>query len=259
MTVASGALVGAAAFAASALNAGAGGGSFISFPALLATGIPPISANATNNTAMWVGSVSSAGAFRREIDVPRATLFKMLAASTVGSVAGAALLLHTSNAAFTRLIPLLLLAATTLFIAGPRLSSAMRRSRASQDARIDTPLGLTAQLAIATYGGFFGAAIGILMLALLGILGMSDVRRANAFKVLLSTVINGVAVVPFVLARAIAWDAALIASIAALAGGYIGASLVKRLPAQAVRSFVIAVACIMTAYFGIATYGFHRP
>ena len=254
MTVQTGVFIGAAAFVASAINAGAGGGSFISFPALLAIGIAPINANATNNTAMWLGSFASAGALRSQIDVPRRTLRKMLLVSVVGSICGALLLLHTSNGAFARLIPILLFLATALFIAGPRLTRAARKADLGAALRVDTPLGLAGQLAIATYGGFFGAAIGILMLALLGLLGMHDLRRANAFKVLLATVVNGVAVVPFVIARAIVWDAALVTSVCAVAGGYLGADLVKRLPSRVVRAFVIVVACAMTLYFAIKTY-----
>ena len=257
MTVQSGAFIGAAAFVASALNAAAGGGSFISFPALLAIGIPPIKANATNNTAMWLGSFASAGAFRSELDVPRATLIKMLLTSAAGSIVGALLLLRTSNGAFTQLIPVLLFVATVIFIIGPQLTRAAARADLAGSLRIDTPLGLAGQFAISIYGGFFGAAIGILMLALLGLLGMHDLRRANAFKVLLATVVNGVAVIPFVIARAIAWDAALVASICAIAGGYLGADLVKRLPSPVVRAFVIVVACAMTLYFAIKTYALH--
>lgn len=247
-------LIGTTAFVAAAVNAGAGGGSFISFPALLAIGIPPISANATNNTAMWLGSLSSAGAFRSEIDVPRAVLLKMLAISAAGSTIGALILLRTSNAGFARAIPILLFVATALFIAGPRLTKAARDARSAAGLRLGGPLGLAAQFAIATYGGFFGAAIGILMLALLRLLGLADLRRANAFKVLLATVINGVAVVPFVLARAIAWDAAIVAGLCAMAGGYLGANLVKQLPAWIVRLSVIIIASAMTLYFSVATY-----
>ena len=254
MTFQTGVFIGAAAFVASAVNAGAGGGSFLSFPALLAIGIPPINANATNNTAMWLGSFASAGALRSHIDVPQRTLLRMLAVSVVGSVCGALLLLHTSNVAFARLIPILLFLATALFIAGPRLTRAARGEELGAALRLDTPLGLAGQLVIATYGGFFGAAIGILMLALLGLLGMHDLRRANAFKVLLATVVNGVAVVPFVIARAIAWDAAFVTSVCAIAGGYLGAGLVKRLPSHVVRTFVIVIACAMTLYFAIKTY-----
>jgi hypothetical protein len=232
---------------AGAINAGAGGGSFLSFPAILASGVAPIPANATNNVAMWLGSLASTGSFRSEIDVPQRTLVRMLLASTAGSVAGALILLRTPSATFAGLIPFLLLAATVVFIAGPAITRASQR--AHTPLRPDSPLGLVAQTFIAVYGGFFGAAIGILMLALLGVLGMHDLRRANAFKVLLSTTINGVAVVPFVLAKVIAWEPAAFMSAGAIAGGFLGAHLVKRLSSETVRGFVIVVACTMTLYF----------
>lgn len=245
-------LVGSAAFVASGINAGAGGGSFIAFPAILAAGISPISANATNNTAMWLGGLSSAGALRSELDVERATLLKLLGVSIVGSIVGALVLLRTTNAAFTQLIPLLLLFSTLLFVFGPGLTRAVRSKRVRLT--VDSPIGLAAQFGIAVYGGFFGAAAGILILALLGLLGMTDMRRANALKVLLAMTINGIAVIPFLIARAIAWDAALVACSCSFAGGYLGAAVVKRLPSSAIRRFVIAVACAMTVYFFWKTY-----
>jgi uncharacterized membrane protein YfcA len=202
---------------------------------------------------MWLGSFASAGEFRSLIDVSRGTLLRMLAASAVGSTAGAILLLRTPDATFSILIPYLLLAATLLFVFGPRLTQASER--AGKALGVDSPLGLAGQTAIAVYGGFFGAAIGILMLALLEILGMRDLRRANAFKVLLATVINGVAVVPFLIARVIAWEPAVAMSAGAIAGGILGARIVKALPSRVVRAFVITVACTMTAYFFWKTYG----
>jgi uncharacterized membrane protein YfcA len=212
----------------------------------------PIQANATNNVAMWLGSFASAGSFRSEIDIPRPVLLRMLAASSVGSVLGPVLLLRTTNDGFSVLIPYLLLIATVLFIAGPQLTRFAHRMGGVLS--LESPLGLAAQTLIAVYGGFFGAAIGILMLALLQFLGIGDMRRANAFKVLLATVINGVAVVPFVIARAIAWEAALFMSVGAIAGGYLGAGLVKRLPSEVVRRLVIVVAITMTTYFFWKTY-----
>ncbi len=220
---------------------------------LLSTGLPSVSANATNNVAMWLGSFASAGSFRSEIDVARPALVRILATSAVGSIAGAVILLHTSNEQFSRLIPFLLLASTALFICGPWLTKRLRRPQG--ELTIASPLGLVLQFFIAVYGGFFGAAIGILMLALLAVLGMSDLRKANAFKVLLATVINGVAVVPFVIARVIAWEAAAVMSAGAIAGGFLGAGVVKRLPSSVVRGFVIVVGLSMTAYFFWKTYG----
>jgi uncharacterized membrane protein YfcA len=145
-----------------------------------------------------------------------------------------------------------LLASTALFICGPWLTKLSRR--AEGDLSIASPLGLVLQFFIAVYGGFFGAAIGILMLALLAVLGMTDLRKANAFKVLLATVINGVAVVPFVIARVVAWEAAAVMSAGAIAGGFLGAGVVKRLPSSVVRAFVIVVGLSMTAYFFWKTY-----
>lgn len=258
MTPQAAGLIGAAAFVASAVNAGAGGGSFISFPALLAVGVAPINANATNNTAMWLGGLASASVFRRELGAPPRSLLPMFAVSIAGSVAGALLLLRTSNGFFTQLIPVLLLIATVLFMSGPALTRASQRTQFGGALGIDSPLGLGSQFAISVYGGFFGAAMGILMLSLFGLLGISDLRRANAFKVLLSVAVNGVAVIPFVLARAIAWDAAFVAGVCAIAGGYLGAHLVKRLPHNVVRALVTTIACAMTLFFAIKTYALHR-
>ena len=196
---------------------------------------------------MWLGAFSSAGSFRKQIDIERAVLVKMLVTSLIGSTLGAVILLRTSNAAFTKLIPYLLLGSTLIFAFGPQLT---RRARGSNTTlRIDSPAGLFAQFVIALYGGFFGAAAGILMLALLGLLGLNDLRRANAFKVLLATAINGVACIPFIVARAIAWEPAVAMSIGAIAGGVVGAGFVKRLPSNVIRMLVIAIGCTMTAYF----------
>jgi len=176
----------------------------------------------------------------------------MIATSSIGSVVGALILLRTSNERFSALIPFLLLASTTLFICGPWITARARASKATLS--VDSPLGFGLQFLIAVYGGFFGAAIGILMLALLTILGMNDVRRANAFKLLLATVINGVAVVPFVIAKAVLWQPAIAMSVGAIAGGFLGAGVVKRMPPTVVRGFVIFVGLTMTAYFFWKTY-----
>jgi uncharacterized membrane protein YfcA len=201
---------------------------------------------------MWLGSFASAGSFRSEIDIPRRILVRMIATSSVGSVVGALILLRTSNERFSALIPFLLLASTTLFICGPWITKRARESKA--ELSVDSPLGFGLQFLIAVYGGFFGAAIGILMLALLTILGMTDMRRANAFKLLLATVINGVAVVPFVIAKAVSWEPAIAMSVGAIAGGFLGAGVVKRMPPRVVRGFVIFVGLSMTAYFFWKTY-----
>jgi len=252
VTVAQGAAIGVAAFASSAINAGAGGGSFISFPVLLGVGLAPVNANATNTVATWLGSLSSIGSFRSEVRVERRVLLAMLGTSVAGSLLGAWLLIRTPNGTFAGLIPILLAFATTLFIVGPTFTRLARGAIAGL--RVDSPLGFVAQFCIAIYGGFFGAAIGILMLALLGLLGMNDLRRANALKVVLAAVINGVDVIPFALAGKIDWAPLAIMGLSAIAGGYLGAGVVKRLPPVVVRRFVIAVGVTMTAYFAWKTY-----
>ncbi|MGH7708815.1 MAG: sulfite exporter TauE/SafE family protein [Vulcanimicrobiaceae bacterium] len=244
-------IVAGAAFVAAAINAAAGGGSFISFPTLLGVGIPPVSANATNNLAMWLGTLTSANELRGDLDLPRPAFVKIVIVSLIGSVAGALILLRTSNATFAVLIPFLLLGATLLYVFGPQITRAVRDFTF---ARLDSPIGLGAQFVVAIYGGFFGAAQGILILALLGALGMHDARKANALKNVLTAFINGIACIPYVLARIIDWQVGLAMAIGAIAGGYIGANLVKRLPAPAVRTVVIAIACSMTAYFFWKTY-----
>ena len=197
---------------------------------------------------MWLGAFSSAGSFRKELDIERPVLVKMLVTSVVGSILGAVILLHTSNARFSVLVPFLLLGSTTIFAFGPAITKRARGTNAVT--RVDSPAGIAAQFVIAVYGGFFGAAAGILILALLGLLGLSDLRRANAFKLLLTTSINGVACIPFIIGGAIAWQPAIEMSVGAIgAGGLIGASVVKRLPNSAIRSLVIAVGVTMTAYF----------
>ncbi len=244
--------IGVAFFIGCAINAAAGGGSFLTFPILLATGLSPVAANATNNVAMWLGALSSAGAFRSDLHVERTVLVKLFVACALGSTVGALLLLHTSDAQLSKLIPALLFVATTLFIVGPWLT---RKSAASgRVRRLDSPATLGAQFLISIYGGFFGAAMSIVILAMLGLLGMSDLRRANALKIVLSTVVNGVAVVPFLIARIISPPQAIVASVCAIAGGYLGAGLVKRLPNAVVRTVVIVIACTMTAYFTWKTY-----
>jgi uncharacterized protein len=231
---------------AGALNSVAGGGSFISFPALLFLGLPPVVANATNNTAMWLGTLSSVGAYREEL--PRTGhRWPAVAVSLFGSVLGAELLLNTPEATFTRLIPWLLLFATVVFAASDRLRALAGRTAAPV-------VGISGRLlpvlfAIAAYGGYFGAGIGILILAMLALSGWTHMLRMNAFKVLLAAAINGIAVVPFFLARRIAWEEALVLTIGAAIGGYLGARLARRLEPSVVRAFVVVVGACMTLYF----------
>jgi uncharacterized protein len=232
-----------AAFAAGMLNSVAGGGSFLSFPALIFAGVAPISANATNNAAMWVGTLGSARGYREEVREHRSLLLPVLVASAAGSLIGASLLLLTPQALFVRLIPWLLLFATLLFSVSPLLTR--RTGRVPHHA----PWQIAAQFAVAIYGGYFGAGMGILMLAVLAFSGLPSLNAQNAIKNVLAVAINGVALVPFVLARIVDWRFAVPMAVLALAGGYCGACLFRRLSQPVSRAIVITIGVGMTIVF----------
>jgi uncharacterized membrane protein YfcA len=237
-----------AAFVAGAMNSVAGGGSFLSFPALVFAAVPPIWANATNNAAMWVGTIGSARGYREEVAEHRALLLPVVLVSVVGALIGACLLLVTPQAVFERLIPWLLLFATLVFAASPRLT----RGRA--DAPRHAPWQLVVQFAVAIYGGYFGAGMGILMLAVLAFSGLPSFNAQNAVKNVLAVSINGVALVPFLLARIVDWRFALPMAAMALLGGYLGARFFRRVPQRVSRALVVAIGMAMTMVFFVRTF-----
>ena len=231
-----------------ALNAVAGGGSFIAFPALLFSGVAPIAANATNTVALWVGVTASTGAFRKHLDLSRRVMIPLAVTSLIGGVAGAYLLLHTPAQTFLRVLPWLMLGATLLFIFGGRLAG----SREGLGAEISTSALVVAsifELIVAVYGGYFGGGVGILNLAMLAAVGMTDIHAMNALKVVLGGIINGIAVITFVIAGAVVWKQGTVMIAGALLGGYFGARYSLKLPRPWIRAFVIAVGTGMTAYF----------
>ncbi len=233
-----------AAVLAGAINSAAGGGSFISFPALLLVGIPPIAANATNTTAMWIGNIGSIGGFREDLQLERRDALWPIIISVVGSTIGSLLLLRTPENAFERAVPALLAFATIVFAASP----ALRRSIPAGTAR--SPLATFAPLfLVSLYGGYFGAGIGIMLLALFAATTSLAIVRANALKNVLVFFVNGTAVIPFAIAHAIVWPEALLMAIGAIAGAYGGARIIRRLPPTAVRVIVIAIGTTMTIYF----------
>jgi hypothetical protein len=234
-----------AALLAGGLNSVAGGGSFITLPALLYAGIPPVAANATSTFALWPASFASAVAYRRELGRLRGwrTLGMI---SLVGGLLGGLLLIKTSDASFMRLLPWLMLLASATFTFGGQLT---RRFNLHAAAAAMPWWMYLLQLAIATYGGYFGGGMGIMMLALLAASGMTDIHEMNGLKAVLGVAINAVALATFIAHGSIVWRVALVMAAGGIVGGYAGAAMARRLSKSAVRAFVIGVGWTMTAYF----------
>ncbi len=237
-----------------ALNSVAGGGSFIGFPALLFTGVPAVPANATNTVALWSGLFFSSGAFRHHLKVQRNVLIALSATSVLGGIVGALLLLHTPGQTFLKVIPWLMLFAVLLFVFGPKLTR-RREVTAAHKVSAGAIVGASFfQLLVGIYGGYFGGGMGFVILAMLTVFGMADIHEMNAFKIVLSTATNGIAVVIFILKHAVYWPQALVMICGAALGGYFGARYSLRLPRSWVRGFVIVVGAGMTTYFFARAY-----
>jgi uncharacterized membrane protein YfcA len=229
------ALLAAAGFGAGAVNAVAGGGSLITFPALLAAGYPSIAANVTNSIAVLPGYIGGSLAYRRELAGQGGRIRALAVTSAAGAGTGAALLLVSPASVFEAIVPWLILAACGLLAVQPRVAAAARRRRAR------SPLVLHAALFAATvYGGYFGAGLGIMLLAILGVFVDDDLQRLNALKGVLSLLVAAVTVVGFALFGPVAWDAAAIVGVTCLAGGAAGVGVARRLPAPVLRGLVIA-------------------
>jgi len=254
-------LIGAGGFAAGAVNAIAGGGTFFSFPAMLAVGLPPVVANASNSVALWPGSLSGAWAYRQELARYKRYLLPMGMASFIGGAAGGLLLLAAGDARFSALIPWLLAFATALFAFSPQLSIALKRIRPAQPEKTGTdhgagsPIGWFVQLLVSVYGVFFGAGMGILMMASLAIGGHEDVQHINALKNLLSAVIYSVTVMTFIVAGAVSWPHTLVMVLTASLGGYWGARVARKIQGPWLRRMVIAVGSALTVYYFYKTLG----
>lgn len=238
-----------AAAVAAAINSAAGGGSFVSFPTLVFLGVPPIMANATNSVAMWIGGAGSIGAYRDMLAHPSKHTRAALAVALLGGVTGALLLLRTPPKTFSAIVPWLLLFATVLFACGPLLRKLFPAGQRGEGVT-EIPYGaLVPMFFVSVYGGFFGGGQGFLMLALLAITGMIDVQRANALKIIVSFVNNGVPLIPFIVAGVLAWPYAIAMSVGALAGGYYGGRLVRRIPNEPLRWGIVALGVVMTVVF----------
>ncbi|MBL8388304.1 MAG: sulfite exporter TauE/SafE family protein [Hydrogenophaga sp.] len=241
-------LLATAAFAAGVLNAIAGGGSFLTFPALVFTGVPPIVANATSALAVSPGYLGSTLGFTTELrEQPAQRLFRESLIAAGGGVAGALLLLVTPAKLFSGIVPWLLLFATVLFAAGPVIARRAQASAAGASglARWRLP-GL---IAVSVYGGYFNGGLGILLMALYTVTGETRLNTVNALKNLNSLVLSWLSVAAFVVAGAIAWPQGVLMMVAATAGGYFGARWSKRLPVGWVRRGVIVTGLVMSAVF----------
>jgi uncharacterized membrane protein YfcA len=237
-----------------AVNAVAGGGSFIAFPALLFVDVPPIPANATNCFSLWVGTTASGGAYRNRFNLSRRVMVPLLLTSVIGGLLGAFLLLKTPAHTFMRVLPWLMLGATLLFAFGKKLTG-RRPSGLAHDASTTALVGASVfEFIVAIYGGYFGGGVGIMNLAMLAALGMTDIHAMNALKVLLGGVINGVAVVAFIAKGAIYWPQGIVMTVGAIVGGYFAAHYAQKLPQAWIRAFVLLVGTGMTVYFFVKAY-----
>ncbi|WP_099826289.1 sulfite exporter TauE/SafE family protein [Oceaniglobus indicus] len=233
---------------AGALNAVAGGGTFVTFPALVWLGIAPISANATATLTAVPGYVLSAWAFRRDVRAEGALRLRTLMQIAVaGGAVGALLLMVTPGAVFAGVVPWLLGIATLLFAVGPAL---LQRLRASGRAGAGPLVSGGAVLAVSVYGGYFNGGLGIMLLATFGLIGFVDIHGMNGLKSLMSAILSVVSAVMFIVADLIAWDVALILALATATGGYIGAKVSRRIVrTDLLRGFVVAVGAVMTVLF----------
>jgi uncharacterized membrane protein YfcA len=237
-----------------AINAVAGGGSFVAFPALLFTGVPPVPANATNTLALWLGTTASGGAYREKLNIARRVMIPLVVTSIIGGLAGAFLLINTPAQTFLRVLPWLLLGATLLFAFGKHLTGRISASIAHDASNASVAGASVFELIVAVYGGYFGGGIGIMNLAMLAALGMTDIHAMNKLKVVLGGVINGVAAITFIITGAIVWPQAMVMTAGSLVGGYSSAHYAQKLPQAWVKGFVILVGTAMTIYFFILGY-----
>ena len=235
----------AAAFAAGAINSVAGGGSFLTFPSLIFSGVTPVMANASSTVALVPGMVASILAYQGDVRNLNEKYLKLwLVVSLVGGAAGAWLLLITSDKTFRQVAPWLLLFATLLFAFGNQVSVAMKGRLHGNVFWM-----LLLLFPIAVYGGYFGGGIGIMFLAALRLYGMTEIHGMNGIKTILGGTLNALAAVIFIVNREVAWKPALVMAVAAIGGGYAGPRLARRMKPAAIRGLVITVGVTMTAYF----------
>ncbi len=231
-----------AAFLAGAINSVAGGGTLVSFPTLIWLGLDSVTANATSTVAIWPGTVGSAWGYRRELRGAEPRFLALIIPSLIGGLAGALLLRWTPVSTFDEMVPFLILFATLLFLAQEPIQ---RKLKTADAARHKSNAWFAAvlffQLLVGLYGGYFGAGIGILMLAALSIMGLRDIHEMNSLKVVFGGSVNGIAAAYFIWARMVYWPYVLLMAVASILGGYLGAGVARRIGRTAVRRIVIAI------------------
>ena len=241
-----------AAFVAGALNAVAGGGSFLTLPALVFTGVPPVVANATGTVALLPGYAAGAWGFKEDMQAPPGLSMKsIIVLSLIGGSIGAALLLVTPDHLFRKVVPWLLLAATAMFAFGPQLRQwASRGNQSGQNSSsassIQAGVGM---MVVAIYGGYFNGGLGILLLALFGLLGQTQLNAMNGMKNLVSALLTAIAVAIYAAGGVVLWEQALIMMIAATAGGYGGARVARKIPANWLRWGIVLTGLVMAGIF----------
>jgi hypothetical protein len=240
------------AFLAGLLNAVAGGGSFLSFPAMLSMGMLPIQANATNTVALWPGQITSVAAYRDDIRKNLRLALLMGVAGLVGGSAGALVMLHTPQMTFLHLVPWMLLISTSIFaFSGPVSRSRVRRKGAISGAT--RPLQhlpvFLATTAVCFYIGYFGAGAGFLLITVLSLFGFQDLHEINALKVISTTLANGIAFIIFVADGQVVWRYCLPAMVTCAIGGYVSAHWARRIPQAALRGLIIWISLSMAAWF----------
>jgi uncharacterized protein len=230
---------------AGAMNAAAGGGSFVSIPALIYVGIPSVSANMSSTIALYPGSLTSGWAYRKNFQpILNVSVKAMFLATLAGGLWGAILLLLTPNSAFDKIIPWLLLVGSLAFAFGPWIGKRLHRHW-----RSNTAFVLVAQFVLGVYGGYFGGAVGIMMMAVWSVLGLTDIRAMNAVKVVLVAAANTIAVLCFAFAGSVAWRETLIMLVAAALGGYAGAHATLQLSGPQIRIAISIINFLITAAF----------
>ena len=243
------ALLLAAAFTAGALNAVAGGGSFLTLPALVFTGVPPVIANATGTVALLPGYMAGAWGFKDDMQSPPGLSMKQVVAlSLIGGSAGAALLLFTPDATFRKVVPWLLLAATAMFAFGPQLR-AWAAGKNSAHATPSMAKAAAGMLIVAIYGGYFNGGLGILLLALFGLLGQTSLNAMNGMKNLVSALLTAIAVVIYAVGGIVEWKQAIVMMVAATLGGYLGARVARKIAPHVLRWGIVATGLVMAGLF----------